>query len=111
MNAQTKNWNDLPNFMETHELTDHDEKCLEELQSVIEKYNLTGKFGVSLLHKHFEIEKDEVLLEKNDPVTRELTSRPIKVASNMEESYAVTQWRFDNGNRYGCSYCAKNHCD
>lgn len=112
MNTQTqpKNWNDLPDLMETHELSAHDEKCLAELQLVIEKHNLTSKFGVSLLHKHFEIADDEVLLEKNDPITRELISQPVKVEEDMNQSFAVTQWRFDDGYRYGCSYCKKDHC-
>ncbi len=111
MNTQTKNWNDLPGLMETHILTNHDEKCLEEIKSVLERYDLTNKFGVSLLHKHFEIAEDEVLLEKNDPITKELILRPVKITNNMDLDYAVTQWRFDGGVRYGCCYCNNNHCD
>jgi hypothetical protein len=63
------------------------------------------------LHKHFEIEEDEVLLESNNPLERTLTSRPIKTNQAENVDYATTIWRFDDGHRYGCSYCAKDHCD
>ncbi|WP_027879261.1 hypothetical protein [Mesoflavibacter zeaxanthinifaciens] len=111
MKAQTKNWNDLPTLTDVHEISAKDDLCLKELQSVIEKYGLTSKFGVALLHKHFSIGDDEVLLEKNDPVEKLLTSSPIKISEINNEGYATTIWRFDDGHRYGCSYCNKNHCD
>ena len=111
MQTQTKNWNDLPNLTDVHELTSKDDSCINELQSVLEKYGLTSKFGVALLHKHFTIEDDEVLLEKNDPIKKTLTSRPIKTSKVKNDGYATTVWRFDDGNRYGCSYCRKDHCD
>jgi hypothetical protein len=69
--------------------------CLNELQSVIEKYDLTRKFGVALLHKHFEIGEDEVLLETNDPVNRSLNSEPVKINEAEKKGYATTIWRFD----------------
>jgi|GEM_PF-6015100 len=111
MGSTAKNWNDLSNLTDVHELTKDDDQCLLELQSIIEKQGLTSKFGVALLHKHFEIEEDEVLLESNNPVQRTLTSQPIKVNEAEKGEYATTIWRFDEGNRYGCSYCQKNHCD
>jgi hypothetical protein len=111
MNTRVKNWNDLPDLMQAHELTKKDEQCLEDIRLVIEKYKLTSKFGISLLHKHFDIEEDEVLLERNDPITRELTLSPLKVTESMNLNYATTQWRFDSGALYGCCFCAKNHCD
>lgn len=111
MGSTTKNWNDLSNLMDVHELTQNDDQCLIELQSIIEKHGLTSKFGVALLHKHFEIEEDEVLLESNDPILRTLTSQPIKTEKAESGDYATTIWRFDDGHRYGCSYCKKDHFD
>lgn len=111
MITETKNWNDLSNLMDVHELSEKDDTCLKELQEVIEKYGLTSKFGVALLHKHFEIEKDEVLLETNNPIERTLQASPIKMSEVQNDDYATTLWRFDNGHRYGCSYCNKDHCD
>lgn len=111
MQTQAKNWNDLPNLTSVHELTEKDDSCLNELQAVLKKYELTSKFGVALLHKHFTIEDDEVLLEKNNPIKKTLESRPIKISEAENGEYATTIWRFDEGNRYGCSFCQKNHCD
>lgn len=111
MKPITKNWNDLPKLMDVHELTKDDDQCLQELQAIIERRGLSSKFVVALLHKHFEIEEDEVLLESNDPVARTLTSNPIKTKVAENGDYATTIWRFDDGHRYGCSYCQKDHCD
>jgi hypothetical protein len=36
MDTITKNWNDLPNLMDVHELTNNDDQCLQELQAIIE---------------------------------------------------------------------------
>lgn len=108
---KTKNWNDLPTLTDVHELTQEDDSCLKEVQTVIEKYGLTSKFGVALLHKHFTIEDDEVLLERNDPKEKVLTSSPMKISELQKGDFATTIWRFDDGHRYGCSYCNKNHCD
>lgn len=111
MNTVSKNWNDLPDLIDVHELSENDDQCLKQLQAVIEKYNLTSKFGVALLHKHFDIENDEVLLETNDPKLRTLTTRPIRIKEGDSQNYATTIWRFSDGNRYGCAFCKKNHCD
>ena len=111
MQTKSKNWNDLENIIDVHELTNKDEQCLNDLQAVIEKYGLTNKFGVSLLHKHFDIADDEVLLERNNPKERTLTSSPIKIEEAEKPEYMTTMWRFDDGHRYRCSYCNRNHCD
>lgn len=110
MNTAAKNWNDLDDLMDVHTMSSTDEECINEIQSVIEKYGLTGKFGVSLLHKHFDLENDEILLETNDPIQRELSSRPVKISEISSKDYIPTIIRFDDGQKYGCSYCSKDHC-
>lgn len=109
MKLQTKNWNDLSKFEDVHKITTTDDLCLKEIQQVVEKYGLSSKFGVALLHKHFDIGEDEILLEKNDPITRSLITQPVKASEAQNESFATTIWRFDGGNRYGCSFCKKDH--
>lgn len=111
MESTAKNWNDLKTLTDVHELSVDDNDCLNELQAIIEKHGLTSKFGVALLHKHFDIEEDEVLLESNNPIERTLNSRPININEAENGDYATTIWRFDDGHRYGCSYCQKDHCD
>lgn len=44
----------------------------------IEKHNCIDRFGVALLHKHFDLQEDEVLLETTDVDGREQWIRPIK---------------------------------
>ncbi len=108
--TQARNWNDLSSVIDVANLDSSDEKCLAEIQSVIERYSLTDKFGVALLHKHFLIDEDEMLVERNYSKERRLVTSPEKALDVKEDDLITTIWRFDNGVRYGCSYCNKDHC-
>lgn len=108
--TEARNWNDLSGVIDAANLNSVDEQCLAEIQAVIEKYGLTNKFGVALLHKHFLIDKDEMMVERNYPKERKLVTTPVRAADAREKDLIATIWRFDNGSRYGCSYCNKDHC-
>ena len=104
-----KNWNDLADIADVVTLTPEDEKCLEEVQRVIEAHNLTAKFGVALLHKHFDIGADEILLEITFAAEKRLEIRPVLAEGVDLKQVMTTIWRFDGGARYGCSYCNRDH--
>ncbi len=110
MQATSHNWNDLSEIIDVANLNQSDEKCLAELQAVIEKHGLEQKFGVSLLHKHFDIGNDEMLVETNSPSKQTLTLKPMAAAEVEADKLITTIWRFDGGVRYGCAYCNKDHC-
>jgi len=80
--------------------TDDDRETLDLIREVLRKRNAIDRFGVTLLHDHFEVNDDEVLVETCDPVTRTLTIKPyrneqLKEADIDEDSYVQTNWRFD----------------
>jgi hypothetical protein len=108
--AQSKNWNDLPNIQNVQPFIDADEACLNEVKAVLEKYDRASRFGVALLHKHFVIGADEVLIERSDPQNRTLITEPMKTSQTESRNLITTIWRFDNGVRYACSFCNKDHC-
>jgi hypothetical protein len=76
-------------------LNDNDNACMEELKSVLNKYKALDRFGITLLHKHFEMEEDEVLLEECDEENRTLLLKPVKQSSIKSAKSIETNWRLD----------------
>ncbi|HEY9853212.1 MAG TPA: hypothetical protein V6D28_27315 [Leptolyngbyaceae cyanobacterium] len=107
--SQSITWNDLPNINEVDPFNENDEECLNEIRTVLEKYNLTSRFGVALLHKHFQVLNDEVLVESCDAKHRTLSTRTVKALEAENMNLITTMWRFDGGIAYKCSYCKKDH--
>jgi len=105
--TQAKNWNDLSNLMDVANLSQTDNDCLNEIQSILNKYDLTQKFGVALLHKHFEIAEDEMLIERTYLKDKRLETKPEKLGDSNPEDFITTMWRFDKEQRYGCSVCSR----
>lgn len=68
--------------------------CLQDIRDVLVKHGCQDRLGISLLHKHFDLAPDEVLLERCDERKRILTIRPVK-RSMIGASVIETQWRFD----------------
>ena len=65
-------WVDLDKLTDVEPLNDADLKCMAEVREVLKKHGKRERFGVALLHKHFEMDDNEVLLEYSDHENREL---------------------------------------
>ena len=76
-------------------LNDNDNDCVEELKSVLKKHKALDRFGITLLHKHFEMEEDEILLEECDEENRTLILTPVKQNSVKNKKSIETNWRLD----------------
>ena len=85
---QWKNVNDINNM--DHQLNREDAECLAELREVLSKYDRLERFGITLIHKHFELSEDETLLETIDERNRVLTIKPVQKSSIT--SGVQTQW-------------------
>lgn len=68
----------LPDITEVRPVDASDLPCLEELREVLERHGALERFGLNLLHDHFELDDDELLVEVSDPDTRTLTIRPVR---------------------------------
>jgi len=73
---------------------DRDQQCFEELRTVLARHGALGRFGVCLLHEHFRIEDDEVLVETVDVANKTLTICPAK-QSEVDRESMETNWRLD----------------
>jgi hypothetical protein len=103
-------WNDLPNIDDTPHLDSEDERCLNEIRAVLLRHGKASRLGVAVLHQHFQLESDEVLVEHCDPSLRTLTSKPIKIEDMLaKNNYRPTIIRFDGGRAQGCRWCVPDN--
>lgn len=75
----------------------NDNALFGELAEVLKKHNALDRFGVTLLHRHFEIKPGEVLLETTDIPSRVQTIRPVKHDEMTADPYVETSWRLGDG--------------
>lgn len=89
-------WGALKDIDDTPPLDDEDKLCLKEIGAVLKKHGKLARFGVTLAHKHFDLEEGEILMEYADPENRELITRVIP--SEAEKNSVETSWIFlDDG--------------
>ena len=56
------------------------------------KHNALDRFGVTLIHKHFELEENEQLVEFTDIDSRRLTIQPVSDSESLNT--VETSWKF-----------------
>ena len=71
-----------------------DQPCFDEIRAVLERHGALHRFGITLLHKHFDLAEDEVLLESSDVENRILVNTPTKSSSSRDA--LETSWRLDD---------------
>lgn len=98
-------WNDLPSIHDVRPIDDADRACLDEIRGVVERHGKVNRYGVALLHQHFELREGEVLVEHCDLDARTLSTAPQAATSEVLERYIPTIWRFDGHVANACSYC------
>ncbi len=68
----------LDHFEDVRPISDEDSLCLEEIRQVLKKHNALSRFGINLLHTHFNLDDDEIMMETTDVKNREYLVRPVK---------------------------------
>jgi len=101
-------WSNLEHIDHVRPIDEHDADCLEEVRHVLEKHGCLQRFGIALLHSHFGLADDEMLLETTDVEKREHWVRPVK-KSFLEQAGLEAQTTvvcFDeNGYSQRCGCC------
>src|ERR1700742_2194266 len=77
------------------ELGEDDRACLEELGQYLVTTDAWQRFGIWLLHKHFEPESGEVFVERSVRAPRGTRTAPLQRAEFGEEGLSTTAIRFD----------------
>jgi hypothetical protein len=105
-------WSSLDHIDKVRKIDDSDAPCLEEIRAVLEKHNCLERFGISLLHSHFQVADDEMMLETTNVANREHWVRPVKRADIERDglSTQATILRFDeNGWNQHCGCYPHNN--
>lgn len=92
MPTQWARYRDIGNI---EPLNDGDLACLAEVSAVLKKHEMRSRFGIALLHKHFEMSPDEQLLEMTDVESRTLTIRPVKEVDRSQTIQTI--WELGDG--------------
>jgi hypothetical protein len=84
-----------------------DQVIIEQISKILEENDALGRFGLTLLHSHFDLASDEVLVEKVDADARTLTIRPQKQSDlEAEANPLATSWRLTrDGELVDVLYC------
>ncbi len=97
MNAlklETVQWSSLKDIDDVEPIGEKDHAVLTELKQVLLKHGYTNRFGVCLLHRHFDISQDEILMENTDVNARVSVLSVEK--DDSSENTIETMWRFSN---------------
>jgi len=97
----------LPDISEVGPLTAEDMDCMQEIADVLRRRDRLSRFGVTLLHKHFPVMDDEMLVESCDAKARTLTIRPVKKDEISELEYTATSWDLATGEASVACVCIK----
>lgn len=90
--ASSTQFADVSDFEDVAPRNADDQACLDEIRAVLEKHGRLDRFGVCLLHKHFDLKEGEILKETCDPVARTLTIRPVDKKSVDRDRVIPTAW-------------------
>jgi len=78
------------------ELREDDRACLEELGQYLVTTDAWQRFGIWLLHKHFEPGPGEVFVERAIHVPRKTETAPVERSAFAEQGLNTTAIRFDD---------------
>jgi hypothetical protein len=96
--VQPLQWSSLLHIDDVRPIDDTDGDCLQEIRDVLDKHGCLDRFGVALLHSHFQIDETELLLETTDVARREHWVRPVSRKGLAEAGLTAqtTVVRFDD---------------
>jgi hypothetical protein len=78
------------------ELREDDRVCLEQLGQYLVSTDAWRRFGIWLLHKHFEPESGEVFVEHTMRAPRRTATAPAERSAFAEQELSTTAIRFDD---------------
>jgi hypothetical protein len=104
-------WASLPDISDVIPIGDADNSCLDEIRDVLIRHNAVGRFGIHLVHKHFDVNEDEVLVEYTDINSRELHCKVEKRLTKQDGNRIETMWSFigDKATRVCDQQCVYNY--
>src|SRR6202012_5546254 len=82
---ETVQWSSLPDVDDLEPVGAQDHAVLAEIADVLKRHGYTQRFGVCLLHRHFDVANHEVAMEITDVEARTSIVRVEKPRLPMKE--------------------------
>src|SRR5215470_7449232 len=76
---------------------DSEASLFGEIRELLKRYDVEKKYGLALLHKHFDLADDEVLVEYTDIENRTLITRPAPRSEASAGDAVETVWSLESG--------------
>jgi hypothetical protein len=101
-------WQSLSDIDDVRPIDDTDAPVLDDIRAVLQKHGCLDRFGVALLHRHFEVGDGELMLETTDVSAREHWVRPVSRAELSAKGLTTqsTILRFDESGPVQNCACA-----
>lgn len=101
-------WSEISDIDDIEPISAGDTDCLVEIREVLRKYEKMERFGIALLHQHFVLAEDEIMLETSNNEARTLTSAPVK-QSEAGNNNIGTIWMLRDGDITTMTWC-RQYC-
>jgi hypothetical protein len=90
--------NRLTAIGQTEPRLDSEAGLFGEIRELLKRHGVEKKYGLALLHKHFDLAADEVLMEYTDIENRTLITRPAPRSAVSAVNAVETVWSLESGN-------------
>lgn len=102
---QPLQWERIPDISKVDQFSQKDEQCFRDVRDVLKKHGALNRFGLTLIHSHFDLADDEILLEETDIETRTQTVKPVKESEIKVEDVTITNWKLSEGEDFSMKIC------
>lgn len=89
---QPMQWAQVEDLHNVAPLSDDDVECMQQVRQVLMRHGKVDRFALHLIHKHFDLANDEILIEYSDAKMREQYFRAEKIDSDTAVSAIPTTW-------------------
>lgn len=102
-------WTKLKDIEQVTPLNEADTQCLTEVRDVLKKHQKLERFGVALLHSHFDLQDDEIMLEEVGDEDRTLLLKAVKT-SEVGANDIGTIWMLSDDAAVTMASGCKRYC-
>ncbi len=74
-----------------------DDAVMADLHRTLERHGALDRFGISLLHQHFDLEEGEIMLEETNKAERLQQMRVVQAADLENVANIATAWSLESG--------------
>lgn len=104
INLNPMKWSNLTHIDDIKPIDSSDEAILADVREVLSKHGALDRFGVFLVHKHFELELDEYVLEQTDELSR-VQTLTVERGTDPDQNTIQTMWKFQNDGETAGTKC------